>query len=467
MKKISLYILTSTFIITSCGGGGGGGGGGSSTPTPPSSPAPVVNFSASASTAATGELVTLNWSSSNANSCTASGSSDWSGDKGTSGSGDVKVAYGANTFSISCSGSGGTTSRNVTVEGTQIYDESVFVPLGETKSFKGFVFNKTGNRVGCFASVEMDFTNDDGFLFLAGYYSNEWRNLQYDYDDESAEYTSGMRLSEDLIVTEDYEAGSRYRILTTDSGLNGISVSDVQVDPYNYDAPSFEEAVEQFSADIYIDTDYENGVYCNPDMEMGLLAIPHTSPTQLDGAIIGTSESSDGYTFLYLAAKEHWDEYSDNLPSESDIFSTSWAEIDVFTSYLSNPNIVVDNYGFKVKADAVQAANNTDYWKIWDLIGSRYTDTISLEDNSLFLIDDYVTKYLYEGNDAYSNQRMFFKVNVSSDCFRDASRYRDCNVRDYEVLFFTPDKETLLGFKLGGYNGSNNITNAKIILDND
>ena len=62
---------------------------------------------------------------------------------------------------------------------------------------------------------------------------------------------------------------------------------------------------------------------------------------------------------------------------------------------------------------------------------------------------------------------MFFKVNVSSDCFRDASRYRDCNVRDYEVLFFTPDKETLLGFKLGGYNGSNNITNAKIILDND
>jgi len=50
---------------------------------------------------------------------------------------------------------------------------------------------------------------------------------------------------------------------------------------------------------------------------------------------------------------------------------------------------------------------------------------------------------------------------------RAASSFRDCNVRDYEVLFFTPDKETLLGFKLGGYNGSNNITNAKIILDND
>ena len=26
MKKLSLYILTSTFILASCGGGGGGGG---------------------------------------------------------------------------------------------------------------------------------------------------------------------------------------------------------------------------------------------------------------------------------------------------------------------------------------------------------------------------------------------------------------------------------------------------------
>jgi len=38
MKKLSLYILTSTFILASCGGGGGGGGSAPSTPTTPPAP---------------------------------------------------------------------------------------------------------------------------------------------------------------------------------------------------------------------------------------------------------------------------------------------------------------------------------------------------------------------------------------------------------------------------------------------
>lgn len=38
MKKISLYILTSTFILASCGGGGGGGSSAPSTPTTPPAP---------------------------------------------------------------------------------------------------------------------------------------------------------------------------------------------------------------------------------------------------------------------------------------------------------------------------------------------------------------------------------------------------------------------------------------------
>ena len=62
MKKLTLYILTSTFILASCGGGGGGG---SSTPSAPSNPAPTVNFSTSVGAIAVGKIVTLTWSSAN------------------------------------------------------------------------------------------------------------------------------------------------------------------------------------------------------------------------------------------------------------------------------------------------------------------------------------------------------------------------------------------------------------------
>ena len=464
MKKISLHILTSTFIITSCGGGGGGGGGGSSTPTPPSNPAPVVNFSASASTAATGELVTLNWSTSNANSCSASGSSDWTGDKGTSGSGDVKVSYGANTFSISCSGSGGTTSRNVTVEGTQIYNESAFVPLGETKTYKGFVFNKRVGIVGCLASIEMDLTNNDNFLSISEFVSNEWRYIQYDFDSDTQTYTSGLRLSQDYSAQEGDDPGTFYRAAITDSALNGIDVTDVSTDPYGADSSL---DLESQSADIFLDTDYENGLYCMPDMEMGLLGLNNSSATVQDSAFIGTSENSDGYTFLYMVSKEYWDEYSDNQPSEADIFNINWLDLDLFTSYRSNPTVTQNAIGFKVKTNLVEGVNNAITTEILTAIGSRLTDAIDTSDNSIYLTNRYITKYLFEGDDNWSTQRVFLKGSLNDDCLSFSASYKNCTISDFNIFFLTPDKEDLIGFKMGGYNDSSETTNAKIILNND
>jgi len=97
-------------FIVSCGGGGGGG----STPTPPSTPAPTVNLSAEPTSVVLESTSTLTWSSSNATSCSAS----WTTQTGTSGSEAVTItAVGDNTFSISCSGEGGSRSASVTVEG--------------------------------------------------------------------------------------------------------------------------------------------------------------------------------------------------------------------------------------------------------------------------------------------------------------------------------------------------------------
>ena len=111
MSKKLLPITFSILFIVSCGGGGGGGG---STPTPPTTPAPTVNLSAEPTSVLLESTSTLTWSSTNATSCSAS----WTTQTGTSGSEAVTITTaGNNSFSISCTGAGGTRSASVTVEG--------------------------------------------------------------------------------------------------------------------------------------------------------------------------------------------------------------------------------------------------------------------------------------------------------------------------------------------------------------
>ena len=109
MKKF-LSITTSLLFIVSCGGGGGGG----TTPTPPTTPAPTVNLSADPISVLLENTSTLTWSSTNATSCSAS----WTTQTGSSGSEAVTISTaGNNSFSISCTGAGGSRSASVTVEG--------------------------------------------------------------------------------------------------------------------------------------------------------------------------------------------------------------------------------------------------------------------------------------------------------------------------------------------------------------
>ena len=104
-------ILFSVLFIAACGGGGGGGG--SSTP---STPSPIVTLSSSSASVIVGEVVTLSWSSTNATSCSASGA--WTGSKAVNGNEDVTISTsGANNFSLSCTGEGGSGSSSASVSG--------------------------------------------------------------------------------------------------------------------------------------------------------------------------------------------------------------------------------------------------------------------------------------------------------------------------------------------------------------
>ena len=202
-------------------------------------------------------------------------------------------------------------------------------------------------------------------------------------------------------------------------------------------------------------------------MEIGLLAFPNNSETETDSFFIGTSDNTDGYTFLYMVSQDYADTYSDNLPSESDIFSINWADLDVFTSYMSNPNIVINDCGYKVSTRLVENANNASDGVIQTIVGSRLVDSILISDNSTMYTNDYIMKYLYKDGESWSSQRVFLNANISGDCLRAYQSYRTCNFGELEILFFTPDKEDLLGFKLGGYNGTSQTSNVKVALNND
>lgn len=109
-KSKYLYIITSVFIVTSCGGGGGGGGGS----VPQLIAAVISSFTSSSTSVEVGSTVDLSWSATNASSCSAS----WTNQTSTSGTETVTVSSsGNNTFSITCSGEGGNDSKSIMVEG--------------------------------------------------------------------------------------------------------------------------------------------------------------------------------------------------------------------------------------------------------------------------------------------------------------------------------------------------------------
>ena len=117
MKKQFLYILTSTFILASCGGGGGGGS--IEFPSNPIVPPTTVNLSAEPTLILVDETATLSWSSTNATSCSA----NWTEKTTSSGSEVITVgSTGINSFSISCTGPGGTTQATVDIE-VHIFNE--------------------------------------------------------------------------------------------------------------------------------------------------------------------------------------------------------------------------------------------------------------------------------------------------------------------------------------------------------
>lgn len=118
-------LLGTAFILSlsACGGGGSGGASEPAAPpsgqTPPPSPpppppAPTLTFNASAEDADIGQGFVLSWTSTNADSCLATGG--WTGEKPASGTERVTpTETGSVRFELSCTGEGGDVQSDVDV----------------------------------------------------------------------------------------------------------------------------------------------------------------------------------------------------------------------------------------------------------------------------------------------------------------------------------------------------------------
>ena len=96
-------IVVIAALLSSCSGGGGSD----------NTPAPTVQLQAEPSEVTSGGTTTLTWSSTNADGCQASGG--WSGTKLVSGSEATGPVTMTTTFTLQCTGHGGTASASATV----------------------------------------------------------------------------------------------------------------------------------------------------------------------------------------------------------------------------------------------------------------------------------------------------------------------------------------------------------------
>jgi hypothetical protein len=133
MRNNRFLLICSLLFLTGLSACGGGSSSDSESVPPPAPPTPTVTLSTSSESVEVNSEFTLTWSTTDADSCTASG--DWSGDKATSGSETItEVQIDTKVYSISCSGTGGEVTASVNVEITPLSDieqwDYVHIPYG-------------------------------------------------------------------------------------------------------------------------------------------------------------------------------------------------------------------------------------------------------------------------------------------------------------------------------------------------
>ena len=194
MKNNFIYLFLIVFL-SSCGGGGGS----------PSnaSPSASVTLSSNSYSILIGSEITLNWSSLNTSSCSASGA--WTGNKPISGNEVITISIpGNNIFTLTCTGSSGSSSSTIEIEG---YREINGVTVdGYIRSSD--IFIDENNNYVIDANENTDISNNSGqftikysngnLISLGGFdldTGNLLSNFEYSFNSSTAKLTKQLSLN--------------------------------------------------------------------------------------------------------------------------------------------------------------------------------------------------------------------------------------------------------------------------------
>ena len=201
-KPCRYFTIFSLSVLSACGGSSDG------------QPNVTVSFSASPSTVVAGNPVTLEWSSTNATRCTASGG--WSGAKASSGSETVTPeSAGTVEYSVSCRGEGEAYGRSVSVE---------VLPVLEVSAAAGAL--STPEDASVSAAIDNFSTNRDALESLVYSVSTQAANGSVALDGDELTYTPA----------QDYFGSDAFQITATSEGVTAVASYSVSVSPVN-DAP--------------------------------------------------------------------------------------------------------------------------------------------------------------------------------------------------------------------------------------
>ena len=115
MGNRNWIVAIAAALLHACGGGGTTNDNGAAAPA---AGALTVTITASPANISSGSATTLSWSSTNSNTCVASGA--WTGSRATSGSQSSGTLTATASYALICTGAGGSTSASATVAVTPI-----------------------------------------------------------------------------------------------------------------------------------------------------------------------------------------------------------------------------------------------------------------------------------------------------------------------------------------------------------
>ena len=200
----------------------------------------TVSLSASPLTVVAGNPITLNWSSTNATGCTASGG--WSGGKSASGS-ETVTPEGAGTveYSISCRGEGEAYGRAVSVE---------VLPVLEVAATDSAL--STAEDLMVSVTIDNFSTNRDALESLEYSISTQAVNGSVALDGAELTYSPA----------QDYFGSDTFEIAASAEGITAFANYSVSVSPIN-DAPVITLTANGLPTDIGLDV-----LWADPDFEV-------------------------------------------------------------------------------------------------------------------------------------------------------------------------------------------------------